>query len=200
MSRLTRAALGITAAFVTAASTAAEIMPIDVVPAAPIVVPAEGYSAKFPNGWGLLRRTANVARATRAGTSLSLIAFEYHPQWKTATGRSVATLSATDLAELVLALEATDRDPLEVRLESLTPATLGGCGGIRAEIVRAVGELRYRRVAYGWAVSGGYYTLTYDAPAVHYFEQDLPAFEAVVASVSVGRKRVWNKCAIEAGR
>jgi hypothetical protein len=188
--------MGLAAVLAASSGMAAEIMPIDVVPETPIVVPAEGFSATFPRGWGLLRRAPNAVRATRAGATVSLLSFEFHPQWRTATGRPVASLSAIDLAEVVMASESKEADPLDARLESLTPASPGGCRGFRAEVVRNVGTVRYRRVTYGWTVSGGYYTLTYDAPAVHYFAQDLAAFEASVASVAVGRKRAWNKCAI----
>lgn len=190
--------VGVTAAFFSAAGVAAEEMPIDLVADAPVELPIEGYAARFPPGWGLLRPAGERMRATRAGAKLSLVTFEFHAQWKTPTGRSIASLSPIDLADLVSALQSNERDPLDVRLESLAPATLGGCAGFRAETTWSTTRLRYRRVVYGWAVASGYYTLTYEAPAQHYFAQDLPAFEAVANSVTSGRKRVWKKCATEA--
>lgn len=198
MNRAVIATIALVSMLVTGDGAADEIMPIDPVPDAPVVVPSEGFSVRMPAGWGLLRPTLERVRATRAGATLSLITFEFRARWRTESGRPIAALSPRALAEYVLGLESRERDPLELRVESLASATLGGCAGFRAEISRHSGNERFRRVAYGWATAGGYYMLTYDAPALHYFAQDLPAFEAVATSIVAGRPRVWKKCATDA--
>jgi hypothetical protein len=174
--------------------------PVETVRSAPVVVPAEGYSAQFPRGWGLIDGPPHRKQATRAGANLSRVTFEFlrPDQLDSKAFDGLPALSPGALAEHVLALEGRSRDPLDVRLESIQPATLGGCAGFRAELAHEVPGLRYRRVVYGWGTNRGLYMLTYDAPALHYFAQDLAAFEAIAASVAPGDATTGLKCATPA--
>ena len=58
-----------------------------------------------------------------------------------------------------------------------SPAELGGMKGFRVHLAYRVGGLRYQAIALGVSTPRAFYLLSYNAPVLHYFDTDLPAFE-----------------------
>jgi hypothetical protein len=73
-------------------------------------------------------------------------------------------------------------------IDSIEPATFAGQQGFRftysftveSEEVRRLGEAR------GAVIGGKLYLITYEAPAIHYFERGLPAFKAIADGATIG--------------
>lgn len=88
-----------------------------------------------------------------------------------------------ELAELVLDDIRGNPDLMDVELIENGPAILGGRPAFRLVVAyRNKGGIKRQNVVYGIIVENALYRLTYGAPRRHYFELDLPTFEAVKTS------------------
>ncbi len=196
MTPVRRAAALIAVAFGLAGCAASPNRPIDAVGDTPVFVPKDGYSVRMPVGWGLLAPDAARMRAVNGGADLSTLTFELlrADQVDYAAFREMTTLTPRQAAERYVAAPAQDVDALYASLVSVAPATLGGCRGFRVDYVQEVWGLRYRRLVFGWVTTRGLYTLSYEAPMLHFFERDLPLAEAAARSITPPSPRSPIRC------
>ncbi|WP_315760431.1 hypothetical protein [Sphingomonas sp. Y38-1Y] len=95
--------------------------------------------------------------------------------------RFAATMLASDIAELVERSYRVATGTTLFEMNALAPARLAGREGfvMRYRYTLPGDEVRRRGEARGAVVAGRLYLLTYEAPAILYFERDLAAFRAV---------------------
>lgn len=98
--------------------------------------------------------------------------------------RFQATMLPPDVAQL---LETSYRVALGTALftlGTLEPATFAGQSGFRFTYSYTVQDEEVRRLgeATGAILDGQLYLVTFEAPAVHYFEKSLPDYRAIIAS------------------
>jgi hypothetical protein len=138
-----------------------------------------------PEGWVQEYNAGGQLVASRDGYGLQLIlvgarsSSDAFPAIK--KGVSSNTLPS-EVAELHIAnIKAAGAEQMEV-LEN-EPAQIAGLSGYRL-LLRHFDDrgLELRRVVYGAVDEKNSYRLTYEAPALYFFERDLPAFESMVNS------------------
>lgn len=98
------------------------------------------------------------------------------------------TMLAPDIAQL---FEASYRVALSTSLmsiDSIEPASFAGHEGFRFTYTYTVqnDEIRRKGEARGAIVGDKLWMATFEAPAIHYFERDLPAFRQVADSARIG--------------
>lgn len=98
--------------------------------------------------------------------------------------RFAAGMSAPEVAELLERSYRVATGTTLFALDALAPARLAGQAGfvIRYRYTLPGDDVTRRGEARGAVVGGRLYLLTYEAPAIHYFERDLAAFRAVADS------------------
>ncbi len=104
--------------------------------------------------------------------------------------RFSATMLPPDIAQL---FEGTYRIALGtpvMKIDSTEPATFAGYPGFRFTYSFALQgeEVRRKGEATGAVIGGLLYLISFEAPVIHYFKRDLPAYRAIVASAKVGAK------------
>ncbi len=134
-----------------------------------------GFSVELPPGWLRTSGSAELV-GTRDGFSLQTI-----QAW--CSKPSTAGLLPVERAEVTAAFWRWSLPQASVT--AMKPATLAGMPGFRVEVsYRDLDGLACRRVDVGATVGDRLCVVSYVAPARHYFELDLPAFERAVASFS----------------
>ena len=89
-----------------------------------------------------------------------------------------------DVADQLLAARRRQLGIDAIETTSLAPATVADLEAFRAEYeYRTIDGVRFLGVCYGAMRPAGVYLLQYEAPAIHYFERDLAAFESIVQSM-----------------
>lgn len=98
--------------------------------------------------------------------------------------RFAAGMSAPEVAELLERSYRVATGTTLFTLDALAPAPLAGEAGfvMRYRFTLPGDDVARRGEARGVVVGGRLYLLTYEAPAIHYFERDLAAFRAVADS------------------
>ena len=97
-----------------------------------------------------------------------------------------ASMKATDITELMeRTLRITEHAP-DFVLESIEPATFASQPGFRLRYRYTSGELIRRGEARGSVVGGKLYLINYSAPALYYFDTDLPRAVAIMESARIG--------------
>lgn len=145
------------------------------------------YVATQPAGW--MRSEARGPMKgcmTLDGLGIQFISFEkldLDDAFPALDRKASVDMLPSELAELVVAeLKAKGFDALVVLSEG--PAVVAGQEAFRLHVrdVQAT-SLRVDRLIYGFVTPSGFYLLGETAPALYYFERDLPVFEAFVRSV-----------------
>ena len=97
-----------------------------------------------------------------------------------------ASMLPTDLAEFV---ESSARNLVDTPLfttEAVEPATLGGHPGVRMRFrYTASDELERKGEAVAAIVAGKLYVVSFDAPAIYYFDKDIARVRQMMASVTI---------------
>lgn len=159
------------------------------VPAMPVAHRFAPCTITLPVGWIYIQTqredSGDVLVATRRGVSLQAIRVTRRENSKAFPAIEKSASPDTPTEELARRYieDTASRFELDVVdvLEN-RPVRLGGLEGFRVHVRYRVGELRYQAIAHGISTSRGFYLVTYNAPTLHYFEADLPSFEAAVAS------------------
>lgn len=148
--------------------------------------PDKSYQVTLPQGWVRFMQDTDGIAVTRDGFALNRIHIRRHaldkafPRLKKPAS---ADLLPSELAELQIAETKTAAGETVVSVRDNAPALVDGRPGYRLRLqYRNDRGLVFDRVIYGLVTPKGYYTLTFNAPALHYAARDLPAFEQVVAS------------------
>ncbi len=97
-----------------------------------------------------------------------------------------AAMRATDIAELVERTTRITEAAPDFTTEVVAPATFAGRPGFRLRYRYTVGELTRRGEARGAVIDGRLYLIAYSAPALHYFDTDLPRATAIMDSAQIG--------------
>lgn len=137
----------------------------------------EGWVREYsPGGPLLASRDGYCLQIVLVGARSNIDAF---PAIK--KGVSAGTLPS-EVAELHIAnMKAAGGEQIEVMENE--PAQVAGLSGYRLVLRRFDDRgLELRRVVYGAVDEMYFYRLIYDAPALYFFERDLPDFEATVKS------------------
>ncbi|MCA1924834.1 MAG: hypothetical protein LDL16_00965 [Thiobacillus sp.] len=145
------------------------------------------YTLEQPAGW--VRRTADVNDLflTRDGPALNTIVVTRQPHDRKLprTQRETrADMLPIELAELALAEWRSHESTAQLDVLANAPVLLGGRPAARVHI-RYLDEhgLPIERVMVACVDAKGRLALLYEAPAIVYFARDLPAFDALVASL-----------------
>jgi len=148
------------------------------------------YSVELPGGWMQLKGGQSDRHVvSRDGTNLQLIEIvrtkpeEAFPDLK--RGMPSGALPS-ELAELQIAnMRAGGVANLSV-VKNEPMAIAGTTGYSLLTRFKNSRGLRYERIVVGFAEADGYYTLSYQAPTLHYFGRDRAAFDALLRSLRAG--------------
>ena len=97
-----------------------------------------------------------------------------------------AGMRPSDIAELVERTTRITQAAPDFTTETVEPATFAGRPGFRLRYRYTVGELIRRGEARGAVVDGRLFLIDYSAPALHYFDADLPRAAVIMDSAQVG--------------
>lgn len=154
-----------------------------------IVAPDQSFSIDLPVGWVLSTSQKDAIFVTKDGAFIQYIEasrVDHENALKNIKKSTSAALLPTELADLVIAnlsqqIQVGNASLLVVSNE---PASIAGHQGFRLHCqIKTTEGLRIERVSYGFVTQQGFFLLTYNAPTLHYFERDLPAFEQSVRSM-----------------
>ena len=148
-----------------------------------------GYVATLPLGWVRLSNPQNKQEslASRDGVRVQwMIVGSRNSQEAFPRIQKQAQKGAlpTELADLELAEQIALLKPFVVKAIESSAITIAGQRGFRllTEYKTETG-LTMRRMTVAW-VSGDHYSFArFEAPALHYFERDVPAFEGVLKGI-----------------
>jgi hypothetical protein len=151
--------------------------------------PQNAYKLEVPVGWMHAAYIKSLMFITKDGPELQFIQvakFTHKDAFKAIEVEISKDTLVSELAEYYVANYKKLREGLNVTHVETRPATISGHSGFRShlEFVNARG-LVFDIVVYGFANEDGFYELVYQAPRLHYFERDLPAFEALVQSFTL---------------
>jgi hypothetical protein len=98
--------------------------------------------------------------------------------------RFAATMRAPDVVQLFEASYRVAGGSSLFQVDGVEPATFAGQGGFRFTYTFTLEneEVKRRGEATGAIVGGRLYLITFEAPAIHYFDRDLDKYRALVAS------------------
>lgn len=147
----------------------------------------DDYTLELPLGW--VKRTAdsNDLFVTRDGPALNYIVVNRQPHDRKLprTKRETrADMLPHEVAELAIAEWKSYEATANLQVLSNTAILLGGQPAARVHIrYKNDRGLPIERVMVGLVDAKGRLTLLYEAPAIVYFQRNLPDFDALVASV-----------------
>lgn len=148
------------------------------------------FALDLPPDWMMLNFVENGLVATRDGFNLQTVKVRKikfgddlpHTKKKIAEG-----MAPQELAEVLLDDLRSDGTANALKVLETKPLTISGQKGFRTTVAfKGSHGLRYKAVLCGVMTQGRAWQITYAAPARHYFDRDLPAFDAAVASL-----RIW---------
>lgn len=146
------------------------------------------YSVELPVGWVRfhLGRSENDVFITYDGPGIERIEItkrenkDAFPKIKKAAGKNML---AFELAELMIAELKAAEALANLEVVENSPAMVSGLPGVKLEL-RAKNNkgVEFEMLVYGVVGANGFYTLTYQAPRLHYFQKYSGVFEKTVAS------------------
>lgn len=146
------------------------------------------YSVELPTGWARfhLGRSANDIFITYDGPNIERIEIARREN-KNAFPKIKKTASenmlALELAELTVAELKSNEALANLAVIENSPVTLSGLPGFRLELRNKTPKgVEIEMLVYGVAGNNGFYTLSYQAPRLHYFPKYSSVFEKMVTS------------------
>ncbi len=153
---------------------------------------SKSFVLKLPDGWMRANQDVTLV-ATRDGTLLQWILVERLQVGKPLrnTKKTLAAgMMPQEAAEVIADDLISNPEMKGLQIVENAPASVGGAAGFRLLAAFKDGDgLKYKSVVYGVLAPPWFYRLIYSAPERHYFEADLPAFEAVAASFRPGSEK-----------
>jgi len=143
------------------------------------------YSVELPGGWMQLKSDQGDRHVvSRDGTNLQLIEIvrtkpeEAFPNLKRGVPSGALP---SELAELQIANMRAGQGLANLSVVRNEPIAIAGTTGysLLTQFKNSRG-LRYERIVVGFAEADGYYTLSYQAPTLHYFGRDRATFDALL--------------------
>lgn len=148
------------------------------------------FALDLPNDWMMRNFVENGLVATRDGFNLQTIKVrkikfgEDLPHTKKKISKAMVP---QELAEVLLDDLRTDGTVNALKVLETRPATISGQKGFRTTVAfKDEHGLRFKAVLCGVMAEDRAWQVSYVAPTRHYFERDLPAFDAALASM-----RIW---------
>jgi hypothetical protein len=140
-------------------------------------------NAKFPFEALLLEEDSEALFLTRDGLFLQCIRIErtsVEKELPHTKQKFTPEMPPHDAAELELDNVRSDPNAFNFDVLERAPASVGGKSGFRLVYTwKTKDGLRFKRLHYGFVDGKWVYRLTYQAPARHYFDQDLATFEQI---------------------
>ncbi len=147
------------------------------------------FQAAAPRGWMRLVALEDRVLITRDGLAVQSIELIHRPheQGFPALERvSAPDMLPSELAELTLAELRAGSPGTSLEVLENRPARVAGRPGFVVGVsFRTARGLEYRRRSYGVADTKGIYTLSFQAPRLHFYAAYRPVFEATVASFRI---------------
>jgi hypothetical protein len=99
--------------------------------------------------------------------------------------RVSGTMLITDIPVLVENSYRIQLNTVQMAIDSMEPATVGGHKGVRFtySFMRADDEVRRKGEAIGAIAGKKLYLVTYEAPEIHYFDRDVEKFRQLASTV-----------------
>lgn len=147
------------------------------------------YEYRIPAGWTYQTSKDGVLLASRDGPGIQHAQSTFHEWDKVIIGdperqKLKESMLPSDVADQLLAARRRQLGLDAIETLSLAPAMVAGLESFRAEYeYRTADGVAFRGVCYGAMRPAGAYFIRFEAPALHYYERDLPAFEALVQSM-----------------
>jgi hypothetical protein len=148
------------------------------------------FALDLPPDWMMMNFVENGLVATRDGFNLQMVRVRKikfgedlpHTRKKVSNG-----MGPQELAEVLLDDLRSDGSANALKVLETRPATIAGGKGFRTTVAFKDGHgLRFKAVLCGVMAEGRAWQISFVAPARHYFDRDLPAFDAAIASL-----RIW---------
>jgi hypothetical protein len=150
-----------------------------------------GVEVVLPDGWYRANRATDALLITRDGFPLQFILIERvaHDKELQYTKRKFSPgMPPHDVAELEADNLRSATGISNFELLDNRPVTIGGLQGFRLVFQwRTNDGLRVKRVHYGFMQDKWVYRIVYHAAARHYFDRDLPAFNALIESFKLAK-------------
>lgn len=152
----------------------------------------KGYTLNAPVGW--VQSTAPQVKdeflISRDGFGLQFMSVkvvQLDKAYPTLKKPANATMLPSDLAETELAeFKAKSPNSPSIVLIDNTLASVAGKKAFKLHLKYLNQKgLRFERESYGFATGKFYYTLSYEAPSLHYFERDRAILEQMVISLKL---------------
>lgn len=151
--------------------------------------PGGDYSAEVPAGWmhaDFLRDRIFLTRDGPAVQFIQILVVPHQKAFPMIEKSSAADMLPSELAELALAELKTESGLASLEVAENSPQQIAGRDGFRLHLRFRNGEgLRFERIVCGFAGREGFYTLTFQAPTLHFFARDHPEFEKVLRSFRI---------------
>lgn len=147
------------------------------------------YEYRIPTGWNYQLSRDDVLLVSRDGPGIQHAQSRFYEWDRTIVDdperqKLTESMLPSDVAEQLLALRRREIGVDAIEALSLEPATVADLEAFRAEYAyRTIDGISFRGVSYGAMRPTGVYAIRFEAPAIHFYERDLPAFEAMVQSM-----------------
>jgi hypothetical protein len=155
------------------------------------VVSELGFEAVLPDGWHRANRATDVLLITKDGFPLQFILIERAPldkELQFTKRKFSAGMPPHDVAELEADNLRSATGISNFELLDNRPVIIGGLQGFRLVFQwRTSDGLRVKRTHYGFMKDKWVYRIVYQAAARHYFDRDLPAFNALIESFRIAK-------------
>lgn len=145
------------------------------------------YTLDLPNGW-VRANVFQTLYVTRDGVGIQHISVHFAKHEKAFENTEQDAdpdLLPAELADRYIAEMKTTGDNGLPSLEVLSnlPASVDGHDAFQLHL-RFVNHdgLRYERIVHGFTTDAGFYTVTYQAPTLHFFERDRHAYQELLQS------------------
>lgn len=152
-----------------------------------VISPDKTFSADVPVDWvQKVGETDKQIYVTRDGPLIEFMELkraDHAAAFPELKKKSQPDMLGTELAELVLAELRSDEVMENLEVIENAPVDIAGKLGIVVHVkFRTEFGLQYERRVYAFVNQEGLYTLTYQAPSLHYFPLHADEFEQTVAS------------------
>lgn len=147
------------------------------------------FALDLPKDWIMLNFVENGLVATRDGFNLQTIKvrkIKFGEDLPHTKKKVTKAMVPQELSEVLLDDLRTDPTVNALKVLETKPATISGKKGFRTTVAFKDGHgLRHKAVLCGVVAEDRAWQITYVAPVRHYFDRDLPAFDAALASLKI---------------
>jgi PsbP len=153
----------------------------------PTPIKDQSYSVELPGDWVRQNQApkGNIV-ITHDGTNIQAIRVEQTPHDKAFPNlkkKSSSAMLPSELAELQIAELKSIPGLANIEVVENIPVSVSGSPGYKLHLsFRNLKGLRFELLWIGVTNNKNYYSLTYQAPSIHYFPKYKPEFEKVVES------------------